>query len=400
MVKILRASARELSFQEAADALEEMAEVTISSRQLTRIAEKTGHELEADRDGRTADFLARRAEPTVPTRPALAVVQVDGGRLRIRDEGDGPGAHDADWREDKVALLASAARTTFEADPEPDLPACFRDPAYVEKLAREIGGEGSLGDLAADPEYTGDPAVAAPDETPPEHAPELLVRTYVASTCDSEAFGPMVAAEAHRRNFMAAARGAFVGDGAAWIWKLQQRHFPEFEAIVDFLHVLGYLYGAAKAVAGTPARRWAQFEAWAELCWRGQVAEVLRQCRAFQEGLGPLSPEELESLEKDDPRKILAKSVGYLENNRGRMDYPRYRREGLPMTSSHAESTVKRFNRRVKGTEKSWGKTGAEAILQLRAAFLSEDGRLERHQKERICSPYRTYDNSERRKAA
>ena len=41
---------------------------------------------------------------------------------------------------------------------------------------------------------------------------------------------------------------------------------------------------------------------------------------------------------------------------------------------------MKIFNRRVKGSEKFWGEAGAEAILQLRAAFLSEDGRLDRHQ--------------------
>jgi hypothetical protein len=61
----------------------------------------------------------------------------------------------------------------------------------------------------------------------------------------------------------------------------------------------------------------------------------------------------------------------------------------LPWTTSHVESTVKIVNRRVKGTEKSWGEAGAEAILRLRAAFLSEDGRLERHLQQRPCSPYR-----------
>src|SRR5207244_532335 len=140
--------------------------------------------------------------------------------------GDGPGAHQAAWREDKIALLGSAALKRFEADPQPELPPWFRDRSYVEKLAREIGAVGPLGVIDPAPE----PATAAP---PPAAAakskavPELLVRTYVASTCDSEAFGPMVAAEAHRRNFQAAACGAFVGDGAAWLWKLHRRHFAD-----------------------------------------------------------------------------------------------------------------------------------------------------------------------------
>ena len=82
------------------------------------------------------------------------------------------------------------------------------------------------------------------------------------------------------------------------------------------------------------------------------------------------------------------------------MDYPRYRQQGLPWTSSHVESTVKLFNRRVKGSEKFWGEPGAEAILQLRAAFLSEDNRLARHLKTQPCSPFRTYKAREMRQAA
>ena len=82
------------------------------------------------------------------------------------------------------------------------------------------------------------------------------------------------------------------------------------------------------------------------------------------------------------------------------MDYPSYRQRGLPWTSSHVESTVKLFNRRVKGSEKFWGATGAEAILQVQAAFLSEDDRLRRHLKTRPCTPYRNYKTREDRQAA
>ena len=39
------------------------------------------------------------------------------------------------------------------------------------------------------------------------------------------------------------------------------------------------------------------------------------------------------------------------------------------------DQQVKQFNQRVKGTEKFWLRAGAEAILQGRAAYLSEDGR-------------------------
>ena len=43
------------------------------------------------------------------------------------------------------------------------------------------------------------------------------------------------------------------------------------------------------------------------------------------------------------------------------------------------ESTIKQVNRRVKGSEKFWLAGGGEAVLQVRAAYLSEDGRAERY---------------------
>ena len=74
--------------------------------------------------------------------------------------------------------------------------------------------------------------------------------------------------------------------------------------------------------------------------------------------LEPLPDGKVERLADDDPRRILSQEIGYLEHNQERMDYPRYRQQGLPWTSSHMESTVKLFNRRVKGSEKFWGQSG------------------------------------------
>ena len=56
--------------------------------------------------------------------------------------------------------------------------------------------------------------------------PVPLVRTCQATTHDSEAFGPMVAAEADRRNFFAATSRVFLGDGGPWIWKIHRTFFP------------------------------------------------------------------------------------------------------------------------------------------------------------------------------
>jgi hypothetical protein len=399
--KVVRSSARQASFDEAAEALADLAEVTISGRHVGRIAAELGQEFEAQRDHQVQQLLAHRLKPEVETRPALVVVGVDGGRLQIRDEGDGPGAHNGSWREDKIAVLATAAVFSSESDPEPDLPACFRDRNYVEKLVRGIGGQSAMSPPNPQLESpTGTLPMATDKEDSPRKQPELLVRTYVASTRSSDEFGPMVAAEAQRRNFNGAVHKTFLGDGAAWIWKLQQLHFPNFQPIVDFLHVLGHLFAAAKAAETETTKRWTLFQGWAEACWRGQVGQVIEELASRQDQLQPVQEGEAQHLADDDPRKILGEELGYLERNRCRMDYPSYRQRGLPWTSSHVESTVKLFNRRVKGSEKFWGAMGAEAILQVQAAFLSEDDRLRRHLKTRPCTPYRKYKTREDRKAA
>ena len=112
--------------------------------------------------------------------------------------------------------------------------------------------------------------------------------------------------------------------------------------------------------------------------------EKLRQ---WQTRAGPLP--DGQEVPETDPRKILHSTVTYLTNNRHRMDYPRYRREGLPVTSSLAESLVKQVSKRVKGTEKFWndGPSG-EAILQLRAAVLCDDDRLQNWIRTRPVPPF------------
>ena len=56
---------------------------------------------------------------------------------------------------------------------------------------------------------------------------------------------------------------------------------------------------------------------------------------------------------------------------------------GLVSRTAVMESLIKQFNRRVKGTEKFWTRDGAEAVLQIRAAYLSEDDRAERFHEQR-----------------
>ena len=81
--------------------------------------------------------------------------------------------------------------------------------------------------------------------------------------------------------------------------------------------------------------------------------------------------------------QLVFESARYLKNNADRMKYDEYRRAGLPIMTSAVESVIKMMNKRVKGSEKFWSQPGAEAILQLRADYLSETETMSRFWLER-----------------
>jgi hypothetical protein len=417
--------------------LEQLAEVSISPRHVANLTEEIGEELRQARDQRAEDWLHHRGRKKPPgPLPQAVAVGVDGGCIQTRAEDQGPGVHDQGWKEDKVACLHTLKGPTFEVDPHPDPPACFLDAAYVDEMVQDLKSHKRLGEEEDQSPGLGEGSLPAPEvgplpqevatqavgleeaaeevqqrpgealaavarvELPAESAgnvqkkegwpPVRLVRTCVATQRNSEGFGPMVAQEAYARGFFDAPRRAFLGDGQKYNWTIQRKWFKDFVAIADFVHPLSYLYVAATALAKSEAERWRLYEGWMTACWQGRVAAVLKELRGWQERLGPILPQEKPP--GSDARVVVGKAVTHLHNNQARMDYARYRRLGLPVTSSAVASLIKEFNYRVKGAEKFWNRPeGTERILQVRAAVLSEDDRLSKHVKNRPGNPQRRY---------
>ena len=384
--RILTLAGQLKSFDLVSMALQVAADVSISGRHVQRLTQEVGADLARQRDAQADQYRRRELPSRVAAPPPVGVVETDGGRLATRQTGAGPGVHQAQPKEDKIACLVSMRSQTHDHDPQPQPPAAFRDCRRVVRLVQQFQGQAPP---AADESVAADvvAAAASPPADRPEQ-PQRLVRTCVATMNSSRAFGPLVAAEAQARGFYEAPRQAFVGDGQQYNWQIQRAWFPHFVPIVDFLHVLCYLYRAAWVVGADEAARWRQYEQWLTACWQGRVTDVLAELTACQEGLGRPPPAEERTAE--DAWSVLAEVVSYLRNNRSRMDYPRYRQQGLPVTSSWVESLVGEFNSRVKGRDKYWNRVaGAEAILQVRAAVLSEDERLARYFAERPGNPYR-----------
>jgi hypothetical protein len=286
------------------------------------------------------------------------------------------------WREDKNACLIRARRRVFQDDPQPEPPACFCDAEHVAKIAETE----ALSVAAPSPSP---PKPVAEEEEPAVHnedwRPKRLVRTVLSSVACSEQFGRQMAREAKRRRFYEALAQAFLGDGLPWNWSIWKKHFRDFTPILDFIHALSYLFVVAKAIHSQAEDAWSQYLAWMRGCWRGEVAQVLEELRLWQDRLGAAPPE----VPEHDPRRLVAKTITYLEHNQPRMNYPEYRRQGMPVTTAWMESLVKEINYRAKGTEMFWNDPeGAEAILQVRAAALCDDDRLVKHLKTRPGCPY------------
>lgn len=115
------------------------------------------------------------------------------------------------------------------------------------------------------------------------------------------------------------------------------------------------------------------------------MSDVLAELDVEQRRIGE-APDDAEAT---DPRVVLGRVRGYLANNADRMRYPEYRQSGLPVTSSWVESLIEEVNARVKGTEKFWNGGGAESVLAVRGAVLSDDDRLAKHLAARPGSEFR-----------
>jgi hypothetical protein len=106
----------------------------VSPNTIERIALEAGNDLEVAEQAQWQRVLD--GEVVVPD---LAIVEFDGGRIRTRKTGCGPGVHlDAKgWNETKNAIFVSATSETSEVDPQPDPPPCFLDPDHVAKLTEK-----------------------------------------------------------------------------------------------------------------------------------------------------------------------------------------------------------------------------------------------------------------------
>jgi hypothetical protein len=180
--------------------------------------------------------------------------------------------------------------------------------------------------------------------------PELQTSrlTYGAVLGDVAAFEPILLDLARATGFREAVRSCITADGAAWIWNLAQRNFPDSLQIVDWYHACQHLHLAAQTLFSDQAQR-AQW---------------------LQERTADLFDGRLELLLSDLLQAGHPDLARFFQTHQARLRYAQFQDDGFPIGSGTVESAVKQFKARLTGPGMRWSRPGAQRMLALRAAVL------------------------------
>jgi hypothetical protein len=150
-----------------------------------------------------------------------------------------------------------------------------------------------------------------------------------------------------------------VSDGARWIWNLMFMCFAYRVEILDWWHAVQRLWtmantglapDAAKAWVAAPQHRLAH----------ASLRYVVHQVRLLYPRGTPL------------PQGV-QQALAYLFSNRHRMRYSAFRQAGYPIGSGTVESACQVVvQQRMKQAGMRWSRNGAQAMLALRCALLSD----------------------------
>ncbi len=305
----------ELSFEKGGAFLRDLAGLSVSPKQVERVAEALGAEMAED------ERTVFDPDP-VADLPSTLYLGLDGTGIPMRPEevADRPGKQpdgSSRTREVKLCVLWSAETTDEEGIPVRDEGSATYSAAIESAASTDTEGESS----------------------------EFAKRVLRETSC---------------RQFDQVTRQVAVADGAPWIWNMMNEHFPKAIWILDLFHAKEHLGTVGKALFGPESDRirpWVK-ERHAELD-DGKIDAIITELRIYA------------------PRcEEARKCIGYLETNRSRMRYPEFRAQGLCVSSGMVEAGCKvTVGARLKQSGMHWSLTGSNAIIALRCAKLS--GRFE-----------------------
>ncbi len=188
--------------------------------------------------------------------------------------------------------------------------------------------------------------------------------SFVGAIESAEDFGWRIYGEAARRGLSKAERVVVLADGAQWIKNLAQMHFPEATLIIDLYHARQHVSELCKTlfIRNEKKIRQQRMRWWTDLD-DGKVEKIIRQAQLHL-------PQDAEAKKKAEIE------IHYLEKNAESMRYAEFRAQGLFVGSGVVEAGCKTLiGQRLKQSGMEWSVRGANAIISLRCILTS--GRFE-----------------------
>lgn len=185
--------------------------------------------------------------------------------------------------------------------------------------------------------------------------------TFVGAIETAEEFGWRIYGEALRRGIDKAEKKVTLGDGAKWVWELAKLQFSDAIQIVDLYHARQHLYNLISLIAGADKKTKTKLEMkWRTELDEGKVKKIIEDAKSRLPKSGVR-------------RKTALKEIRYFETNSGRMRYDEFRQEGLFVGSGVIEAGCKTVvGQRLKRSGMEWTVRGANSIISLRCAHLSD----------------------------
>ena len=189
-------------------------------------------------------------------------------------------------------------------------------------------------------------------------------REYVATLKSRNEFKNRVSLLYHQIATQKPTNTVVIGDGAHWIWEMAQEQFPNSIEILDFFHLSEYLWKVAKEAYPKGEQKqkvWVDIQQ--QLLKKSQGKTVIKNANELKRN-------------KKDLIKAITDLERYLNNNQNRIDYQSYLKSGLMIGSGVVESSNRRVvTQRLKQAGMHWSIFGAEGVMALRAAYLSNSDR-------------------------
>lgn len=189
---------------------------------------------------------------------------------------------------------------------------------------------------------------------------DLDSTTYVGAIESSTLFGWRMYAEAVRRGIAQAKTVIALTDGQRYNHTIIQTHFSNAVHIVDLFHAYEHLTKIAQLLSGPDAKA---PKVWRDLLDDGNIAQLVRKA-------GRKLPDSAKS------KKAMLQELHYFEKNTLQMRYAQFRSLKYFVGSGVVEAGCRTvIGERLKQSGMRWSVRGANAIIALRCCILS--GRFE-----------------------